>query len=200
MLNWCIAANDVLDDQEYDRNSITREEVDGYLEEVDELTNSVNILNKDLKQMEESSDQHLPSWIKETTTMAFNREREMTGRLSLRRQGLKGKRLNVPSVIHDEEIVEGSKQVASALQTVLITATGTDTALEASTASSEIEAASPRLLVTPSQEVDKALGELESAMRHLSHEHELEDYCASFGQESVDGGKPTIEMASLLTF
>lgn len=180
MLSWCIGTAELLDAHDIRNAIITHEEVDGYMQDIDSWSAIPAVTDEELAKLEESAEGCILPYVQESAYFALNRTRELQERVRLHKDDLAemlrsitpNEKVGDPGSL---ELIEGTKEVASALQGVLSTATAPQdeevwsppAICVSPVAMLEGQPQSGMVVLTPCHEVDKALEDLESAVLRL---------------------------------
>ena len=178
VLTWCIATAEMLEAHDIRNTIITHEEVDGYMQDIDSWSSVPAVTDEELAKLEESAEGCILPYVQESAYIALNRTKELQERVRMHKEDLAKMLRSVPSneKVGDpanQELIEGTKEVASALQGVLSTAVaprdeGVGSPLAASVSPvATLKSQMGMIVLTPGHEMDKALEDLESAMLRL---------------------------------
>lgn len=171
----------MLETHDVRNTTITSEEVDGYIQDVNTWSTTPAVTNEELARLEQTAEVCILPYVQESAFFALDRTKELQERVRMHKDGLEEMLRNMaPSGMArdsaSQELMEGTKGVASALQGVLSTAA----AQQDEGARSPPARLSPQptpegrmemVLLTPSHEVDKALEDLETAVQRLQGGH-----------------------------
>ena len=178
VLSWCIETAEMLEAHDTRNTAVTSEEVDGYIQEVDSWSTASAVTDEELAKLEQSAEVCILPYVQESAFFALNRTKELRERVRVHKDSLEEiLRSKPPSEkARDpagEELIEGTKEVASALQGVLASAAQRDKEARSppATLSSQLTPQGMEMVVlTPSHEVDKALEDLEIAVMRLQED------------------------------
>ena len=183
VLSWCIGTAEMLDAHDIRSTIITSEEVDGYIQDVNSWSTVPAVSDEELAKLEQSAEVCILPYVQESAFFALNRTKELQERVRMHKEGLAEMLRNMAphEKVGDpanQELIEGTKEVASALQGVLSSAAAQqDEGAESSTATLTVspqpgqEGLMGTVVLTPSHEVDKALEDLEIAVLRLQEDH-----------------------------
>lgn len=198
VLNWCISISEILDTQDIGgQQDVSADEIDGFIQEVDTFSAAPeDVSPEELTQLEQSLDSCLSPYVRDSAVVAVNRSKEIQERMRQRKEGLQKMMESLTTESGEEkneEIIEETKHVASALQGVLLSLSSGphegDTASKIATIplSPNREENSIVLTVTPSHEVDRALEDLETAVQRIQDNEEWSITPESTGKAGKEG-------------
>lgn len=182
VLSWCIGTAELLDAHDIRNAIITHEEVDGYMQDVDSWSTVPAVTDEELTKLEESAEGCILPYVQESAYFALNRTMELQERMRMHKEDLAEmlRSITPNEKVGDpgsQELIEGTKEVATALQGVLSTATapedegvGSPPAARVSPLAT-LESQTGMVILTPCHEVDKALEDLESAVLRLQEDN-----------------------------
>lgn len=175
VLSWCIETAEMLEAHDTRNAAVTSEEVDGYIREVDTWSTARAVTDEELAKLEQSAEVCILPYVQENAFFALNRTKELQERVSVHKASLEEILRSKPPQEKarnpaSKELIEGTKEVASALQGVLASTAqqGDGVGSPPAAQSSQLTPLGMEMVVlTPSHEVDKALEDLEVAVMRL---------------------------------